>query len=139
MCFDVEYQFQLFIVGFDGFWCELGDIGDKIDGCRNMQIWCGIEDQLGFIVQFQCVCLFGWQEESYIDVVEIDYIQYLIVCCQYFVWFGNLILYVFVMWGFQFVVIDICGNVLFSGLCCFDVGLCLNDIGVCCFYSCFRS
>lgn len=44
MCFDVEYQFQVFVVGFDCFWCELGDVGDKVDIGWDYQIWCGIKD-----------------------------------------------------------------------------------------------
>ena len=107
--------------------------------CAGTQIWCSIKNQTCFTAQFQRARLFGWQKEGHIDVAEIDHIQHPTACRQHFAWLGNPILHASVTRGFQFAVIDICGNAPFSGLCRFDASLRLNDIGACRLYSGFRS
>lgn len=76
-----------------------------------------------FVVYGDVVCVCFWYEEGYVDVGQIYEIEQVFVVGQNFVGLCDVVLYVGIVWGCQGVVIDICFDVQYGGVGCFDGGI----------------
>ena len=104
---DPEHQLLPLVGGFHRFRGELGDTGDIGNLGRDHVVRHRVDHQAHFLAQSDPTGLHGWQEESHVDVSQVDHVEELATSRQHFPRLCHAVLHAAVARRLEQAVVDI--------------------------------